>query len=270
MTTTRIEKTFARLSAANEKALVGFVTAGDPDMERSLEIIYEMIDGGLDILELGVPFSDPTADGPVIQRSSERALKSGMRLERVAQMVSAIRKRAADIPIIVFSYYNPIHAYGIEKFYADFSGAGADGVLVVDLPPEESAEMTELWKGAPFPIIRLMAPTTPDKRMKEIAAVSDGFIYMVSKTGVTGSDGLDAGVSGDQVTRLKQMTSLPICVGFGISTPEDVAAVARVADGVVIGSAFERTIEENIDDPGLPARLAKQTTAYKAATRPSP
>ncbi len=270
MTTTRIEKTFARLSAANEKALVGFVTAGDPDMERSLEIIYEMIDGGLDILELGVPFSDPTADGPVIQRSSERALKSGMRLETVAQMVSAIRKRAADIPIIVFSYYNPIHAYGIERFYADFSAAGADGVLVVDLPPEESAEMTDRWKGAPFPMIRLMAPTTPDKRMKEIAAVSDGFIYMVSKTGVTGSDGLDAGESGDQVTRLKQMTSLPVCVGFGISTPEDVAAVARVADGVVIGSAFERTIEENIDDPGLPARLAKQTTAYKAATRHNP
>lgn len=264
---TRIQKAFEQLAAAGEKALVGFVTAGDPDMERSLEIVSEMIDNGLDILELGVPFSDPTADGPVIQRSSARALKSGMTLGRVREMIETIRKKHADIPIVVFSYYNPIYAYGVEAFHRDFTLAGADGVLVVDLPPEESAEMTDTWSGSPFSFIRLVAPTTPDDRMKAIAGISDGFIYMVSKTGVTGSEGLDAQASGGQILRLKQMTDLPVCVGFGISSPADVAAVAKVADGMVIGSAFERSIEEAADDPGLAKRLGAQTAAYKAATR---
>ena len=264
---TRMEKTFERLAAAGEKALVGFITAGDPDMERSLELVFAMIENGLDIIELGVPFSDPTADGPVIQRSSARALKSGMNLGKVREMVAAIRKANDQVPIIVFSYYNPILAYGISRFYGDFVGAGADGVLVVDLPPEESDEMTSGWTGDPLPLIRLVAPTTPDERMKTIADSAAGFIYMVSKTGVTGSDGLDAAESGDQTARLKRITALPVCVGFGISTPADVAAVARVADGVVIGSAFERTIEENLDDPSLPERLGAQTAACKAATR---
>ncbi len=264
---TRIDKTFKRLAEINEKALVGFVTAGDPDMDRSLEIIHHMIENGLDILELGVPFSDPTADGPVIQRSSARALKSGMTLGRVRDMIEIIRQTHIDIPIIVFSYYNPIYAYGIRKFYEDFVSAGADGVLVVDLPPEESDEMTREWMSDPLPFIRLVAPTTPDERMRQIVADSAGFIYMVSKTGVTGSAGLDARESGGQVERLKQMTTLPVCVGFGISTPADVAAVALAADGVVIGSAFERTIENGLDDPGLPQRLGRQTADYKAATR---
>ncbi len=264
---TRIEKTFEKLERAGEKALVGFITAGDPDAAQSLEIIAAMIDNGIDILELGVPFSDPTADGPVIQRSSARALKSGMNLEKVCDMITSLREKYVDIPVIVFSYYNPIFAYGIERFYTDFVSAGADGVLVVDLPPEESEEMTSRWTGAPLPLIRLVAPTTPDERMQHIADVSDGFIYMVSKTGVTGSDGLDASESGDQVSRLKRITHLPVCVGFGISTPDDVAAVARTADGVVIGSAFERTIEENLGKADIAARIGRQTAAYKAATR---
>lgn len=264
---TRIENTFKRLAGVNEKALVGFLTAGDPDMARSREIIHHMIENGLDILELGVPFSDPTADGPVIQRSSARALKSGMTLGRVRDMIEAIRTTHFDIPIIVFSYYNPIYAYGIRTFYEDFVSAGADGVLVVDLPPEESEEMTRQWMGDPLPVIRLVAPTTPDDRMKRIAADSEGFIYMVSKTGVTGSAGLDARESRGQVERLKAMTALPVCVGFGISTPADVAAVSLAADGVVIGSAFERTIENGLDDPGLAQRLGRQTADYKAATR---
>ena len=265
---TRIEKTFERTTTANEKALVGFITAGDPDMERSQEIILAMIENGLDILELGVPFSDPTADGPVIQRSSARALKNGMNLEKVRDMIVATRRNNTEIPIIVFSYYNPIYAYGIEKFYADFVAAGADGILVVDLPPEESDEMTSKWAGSPLPLIRLVAPTTPDARMKSIADDSSGFIYMVSKTGVTGSAGLDAEESGGQVARLKKLTTLPVCVGFGIATPEDVAAVARVADGVVIGSAYERTIEENLDNnTTIAEHIGKQTSAYKAATR---
>jgi tryptophan synthase alpha chain len=263
---TRIEKTFKKLVAANEKALVGFVTAGDPDMARSHRIIDAMIQNGLDVLELGVPFSDPTADGPVIQRSSQRALKNGMTLAKVCDMVNTARKKHPDIPIIVFSYYNPIYAYGIRKFYEDFVSAGADGVLVVDLPPEESDEMTGVWQGKPFPIIRLVAPTTPDARMKTIAANASGFIYMVSKTGVTGSDGLDTRELAGQVERLKRMTDLSVCVGFGISTPDDVAAVARVADGVVIGSAFEKTIESNLDNPEIANHIGTQTAAYKKAT----
>lgn len=264
---TRIEKTFERLMAAKEKALVGFITAGDPDTSKSFEIISSMIENGVDILELGVPFSDPTADGPVIQRSSARAIKSRMSLGKTKEMVGLIRKKYPDTPVIVFSYYNPIYAYGIEKFYGDFVSAGADGVLVVDLPPEESDEMTGKWTGDPLPLIRLVAPTTPDDRMKRIADVSEGFIYMVSKTGVTGSAGLDAQESSGQVARLKQMTQLPVCVGFGISTPSDVADMARVADGVVIGSAFERTIEDNMEDPDLAGIIGRQTAGYKAATR---
>ncbi|MGM0454433.1 MAG: tryptophan synthase subunit alpha [Thermodesulfobacteriota bacterium] len=263
---TRIENTFRQLRQKNEKALVGFVTAGDPDIATSQKTIAAMCENGMDILELGVPFSDPTADGPVIQRSSARSLKNGTSLSTVLEMIQTARE-TTDIPIIVFSYYNPILAYGIDRFYADAVSAGADGVLVVDLPPEESEELTGKWKDDAFCLIRLVAPTTPPERMKTIAGDAQGFIYMVSKTGVTGSAGFDAPEIGDHTRALKAVTDLPVCVGFGISTPEDVAAVAKVADGVVIGSAFERTIEENLNQPDLAERIGVQTAGYKAATR---
>lgn len=263
---TRMEDTFQRLKDKGEKALVGFITAGDPDMESSLSIIAAMCENGVDILELGVPFSDPTADGPVIQRSSARALKSGMHLGRVLEMTRQIRQ-SSDAPIILFSYYNPIMAYGIEAFYKDSLAAGADGVLVVDLPPEESDELTGAWSGNDFSMIRLVAPTTPLDRMEMIARGASGFLYLVSMTGVTGSGGLDITEIGQCADRLRQSASVPICVGFGISTPADVAAVSEVADGVVIGSAFERTIEENATSADLAAIIGKQTAAYKAATR---
>ncbi|MBS3731758.1 MAG: tryptophan synthase subunit alpha, partial [Desulfobacterales bacterium] len=225
-----------------------------------------MYESGADILELGVPFSDPTADGPVIQRSSARALKAGIHLADVLEMTRRIRQ-ISDVPIILFSYYNPIMAYGVEKFYKDSVSAGADGVLVVDLPPEESEELTGEWKDDAFCLIRLVAPTTPEDRMRTIAANSSGFLYMVSMTGVTGSGGLDTTETGQYVEKLRQVTELPICVGFGISTPSDVSAVSAVADGAVIGSAFESTIEDNLDNPDLPAIIGKQTAAYKDATR---
>lgn len=263
---TRIAETFKRLRDKEEKALVGFVTAGDPDMETSVSIISAMCENGLDVLELGVPFSDPTADGPVIQRSSARALKAGIHLADVLEMTRRIRQ-IEDVPIILFSYYNPIMAYGVEKFHEDAVSAGADGVLVVDLPPEESEELTGEWNDDAFSLIRLVAPTTPEDRMRMIAHNASGFLYMVSMTGVTGSGGLDTSEIGNFVQKLKQATDLPVCVGFGISTPSDVSAVSAVADGVVIGSAFERTIEENPQNPELPAIISKQTAAYKAATR---
>ncbi len=262
----RINKTFEDLKQKNEKALVGFVTAGDPSINDSLKIITEMCKAGMDILELGVPFSDPTADGPVIQRSSSRALAQGVNLKAVLEMTRKIREDF-EVPIILFSYYNPIHAYGIEAFYRDAISAGADGVLVVDLPPEESDEMTSCEMSKKLPIIRLFAPTTPVERMEKIAQSASGFLYLVSKTGVTGSDGLDTKEIGSNTELLRSVTSIPICVGFGISTPEDVAAVAAVADGVVIGSAFERMIEENLENPDLSAILGQRTGAYKKATK---
>ncbi len=261
----RIEETFKRLKQNKEAGLVGFVTAGDPDIATSERIITGMCKSGLDILELGIPFSDPTADGPVIQRSSARALAQGVNIGKVLEMTAIIRKQT-PIPIILFSYYNPIHAYGVEKFYHDAVGAGADGVLLVDLPPEESDEMTSQNQGYDFDLIRLVAPTTPVERMKYIAEFAKGFLYLVSKTGVTGSDGLDTGDIRENMRQLRLCTRLPICVGFGISTAEDVAAVAALADGVVIGSAFERLIEENLDDADLDLLLAKKVKVYKAAT----
>ncbi len=262
----RIQKTFDSLKEKNEKALVGFVTAGDPNISESLKIIKAMCKAGLDILELGIPFSDPTADGPVIQRSSGRAIANGMTLKIALDMTRQIRQET-DIPMILFSYYNPIHAYGNKAFYEDAVSSGADGVLIVDLPPEESDEMTSTWSGKELSLIRLIAPTTPVARMKSIADSASGFLYLVSKTGVTGSDGLNTGDVGTHIRTLRSVARLPICVGFGISTAEDVASVASVADGIVIGSAYERLIEENLNHADLPGLLAERTSIYKAATR---
>ncbi|MDP2645613.1 MAG: tryptophan synthase subunit alpha [Desulfobacterales bacterium] len=261
----RIENTFKALRQKNETALVGFITAGDPNLSDSLDILGAMCEAGLDILELGVPFSDPTADGPVIQRSSLRALQSGMNLSKILEMIGEIRK-ITRIPIIIFSYYNPIYAFGIRRFYDKAAKQGADGVLVVDLPMEESDEMTGLWPGDALSLIRLVAPTTPAPRMAQIAATASGFIYLVSKTGVTGSSGLDMQEIRKQTDLLRAITPLPICVGFGISTASHVAQVASIADGVVIGSAFERLLETNMGKPDLPAIISARVREYKAAT----
>jgi tryptophan synthase alpha chain len=262
----RIDNKFQELKSNDEKALVGFVTAGDPDADRSLEIMSAMCAAGLDILELGIPFSDPTADGPAIQRSSARALAHRVNLPQVLDMVRHLRKKTT-IPIILFGYYNPILQYGGGEFCAEARAAGADGVLVVDLPPEESAELTNGHKEAEFPLIRLIAPTTPAERMHRIAEAAHGFLYLISKTGVTGSDGVDTAAIAARTASVKAVTDLPICVGFGISTAEDVRAIAAVADGVVIGSAFERLIEDNLNQSNLAGLVAEQVRAFKQATR---
>jgi tryptophan synthase alpha chain len=264
--TDRITRKFEELKQKNEKALVGFVTAGDPDRSQSVRIITAMCAAGIDVLELGIPFSDPTSDGPVIQRSSGRALAGGTTLKTVLEMTHEIREKT-DIPIILFSYYNPILAYGLDRFHDDAIKAGADGVLIVDLPPEESDEMTSKWTDDTMALIRLVAPTTPKERMATIAASASGFLYLVSKTGVTGSEGLDTSRIQTHYDQLRTVTDLPICIGFGISTTDQVAAVASVAEGVVIGSAFERLIEENAASPNVSDIIATRVAEYKQATR---
>jgi tryptophan synthase alpha chain len=260
----RIEETFIRLRKNGEKALVGFVTAGDPTVSQSMSTIEAMANAGMDILELGVPFSDPTADGPVIQRSSIRALKAEVNLRTVLDMTRELRE-ILSIPIVIFSYYNPILAYGLKAFYEDTVNAGADGVLVVDLPPEEANEMTAQWSGQELALIRLIAPTTTPERMASIARGASGFLYLVSMTGVTGSDGLDMEAVYKVIACLKNVTTLPICVGFGVSSPEQAAALAPLADGVVVGSAFERLIEAHLGDPECAQKVGDKLRVLKEA-----
>lgn len=263
----RIDKRFAELRKKGEKALVGFVLAGDPSFDRSLELLAAMCDAGLDVLELGVPFSDPTADGPVIQRGGLRALKGGTSLAGAIGMIGSLRKKT-DVPVVLFSYYNPIFAYGLETFFRDAPAAGADGMLVVDLPPEEAAEMNEyLPDGNDFALIRLVAPTTPPERMRAIVKNASGFIYLISKAGVTGGGGIDPEGIRKQAATLRAASELPLCVGFGVSTPDDAAMLAPFVDGVVIGSAFENIIEEYRDSPDLAERLAERVRAFKTAMR---
>ncbi len=262
----RIKTKFQQLKNIGETALVGFVTAGDPDLDKSLEIVKSMCESGLDVLELGIPFSDPTADGPVIQRSSTRSLAAGTTLPKVLKMTEDVRK-TTDIPIILFSYYNPIFAYGVEKFYNDALKAGADGVLIVDLPPEESDELTQYFLNDDFSLIRLIAPTTSKTRMKYIADSATGFLYLVSKTGVTGSNGLNTTSIKTISSELCSLSEIPVCIGFGISTNDDVAVISKYSDGVVIGSAFERTIETNIDNAELLSLISSQVKGYKNATK---
>jgi tryptophan synthase alpha chain len=240
----RLSKTFERTRQENRAALIGYITAGDPDIEQSYAILDAACSAGLDILELGIPFSDPTADGPVIQRAAGRALKSGMTLETGIDLVRRLRKKH-DLPIILFSYYNPIHAMGAEKFVAESVAAGADGVLAVDLPSEMSDEIVRYVKPTDsFAFIRLIAPTTDPQRRRSMLQQAEGFVYVVSRRGVTGVGGIDWNALSDEMKELRSETTVPLCIGFGISTAEDVQHVAKIADGAIIGSAFQRMIEE--------------------------
>jgi len=262
----RIEQKFNLLKQNKEKALVGFVTAGDPDLKRSFEIINTMIDSGIDILELGVPFSDPAADGPVIQKASKRALKKGVTLEDVLEMSGRIREKC-QIPIIIFTYYNPVFAMGVQKFCKKALENGADGVLIVDLPHEESNEFLQFKEAKNLSLIKLIAPVTSYKRMKMITESASGFIYLISKTGITGSAGFDAEKTSLIAENLRSATNLPICTGFGISTSDHVKEIARFSDGIVIGSAFVKIIEENLENPRLPELIKQATINFKEATR---
>ncbi len=237
----RIEKTFSTLREKSEKALVLFLTAGDPDMEATEALVPALAEAGADIIELGFPFSDPMADGPTIQASSERALKGGATLKGILKSVRNIRVKT-EVPIVLMGYYNPVFCYGLEAFSRDAAAAGVDGLLIVDLPPEEAAPLREHLRDHGLAYITLIAPTTPPERAEKLVRESEGFVYYVSMTGVTGSREIDAANIESEVARLKSMSDVPVAVGFGISSPADVKAVAGFADGVVVGSALVKII----------------------------
>jgi tryptophan synthase alpha chain len=240
---TRIGERFARLRRDGKKAFVAFVTAGDPSLDRTVEVAFELERGGVDVLELGVPFSDPLADGPVIQRASDRALRRGTTLAAVLDVVRRIRRRS-DLPLLLFSYANPLLRYGLKRTATDARDAGADGMLVTDLPPEEAGDWLGAARAADVDTVFLAAPTSPEARLRLVAEASRGFVYAVSRTGVTGEREALSSDARPLVERLKALTSEPVALGFGISTPAQVAAAAAVADGVVVGSALVRSLEE--------------------------
>jgi tryptophan synthase alpha chain len=243
---TRIGARFEKLKQEGRAAFVAFVTAGDPSLDRTVEVAVEMDKAGVDVLELGVPFSDPLADGPVIQRSSQRALDRGVTLADVLAVVRRIREKS-EIPIVLFSYYNPILRYGLDALVRDARAAGVDGSLVTDLPPDEAGEWIAAARQVDLDTVFLAAPTSPPARLKAVAEASRGFVYAVSRTGVTGereSISIDAS---PLVTAVKHGTALPVALGFGISKPAQVAAAAKVADAVVVGTTLVRFLEEHPD-----------------------
>lgn len=252
----RIEKRFADLKAEGRGALVTFVTAGDPDYDTSLEIVKGLPGAGADLIELGMPFSDPMAEGPPVQASSLRALKAGMTLAKTLAMVREFRKDDGDTPIVLMGYYNPIYSYGVERFVKDAKVAGVDGLIIVDLPPEEDDELCLPALKAGIHWIRLATPTTDDRRLPVVLHNTSGFIYYVSIMGITGTAAAPIDHVREAVARLRRHTDLPIAVGFGIKTPEQAGAVSQAADAAVVGSALVARIAEHLDEnnkaqPGL-------------------
>ena len=235
---TRIDAKFAELTAAGKKAFVAYVMAGDPDYDTSLELVKGLPDAGVDIIELGMPFTDPMADGETIQLAGQRALEGGQTLEKTLAMAAEFRKGDDTTPIVMMGYYNPIYNRGVDKFLADAKAAGIDGLIVVDLPPEEDDELCIPAQNAGLNFIRLATPTTDDKRLPKVLQNTSGFVYYVSITGITGAAAAEAADVAPEVTRIKAQTDLPIIVGFGIRTPETSREIASVADGAVVGSAI--------------------------------
>ena len=264
----RIDQTFAKTRAANRAAFVAYLCAGDPDLQTTPALVAALEAAGADIIELGLPFSDPLADGVVNQMAADRALRAGATTRGVLRAIEAIRK-TSDIPIVLFTYLNPVYTYGFESFHRDAANAGADGILALDLPPDEAAVNRELLRHEGLQQIRLIAPTTPAERLPLIAGQAEGFIYYVSRAGVTGVQDDLATDIGAQVAAIKAHTEVPVAVGFGIHRPDQAAAVARAADGVVVGSALVRIIEQNPGAEDLPQKLhdftAPLATAIHAA-----
>jgi tryptophan synthase alpha chain len=264
--TGRIERKFREVRARGDVALIPFVVAGDPDLERTAALVLEIERRGGDLIELGVPFSDPMADGPVNQRALARGLKSGASLTAILALVSELRKQT-EVPLILFGYFNPILHYGCERLCADAASAGLDGLLVVDLPPEEAAELARPARKAGLDLIYLLAPTTAIERSRRIARAANGFLYYVSITGVTGVRAELAADLESRVRELRGVTDLPIGVGFGVSTPEQARAIASYADAVVVGSAYSNLIETHGKSPDLVAAVGDFTAALKQAIR---
>ncbi|QXT40615.1 tryptophan synthase subunit alpha [Gymnodinialimonas ceratoperidinii] len=247
--TTRIDDTFARLSASGKKAFVSYIMAGDPDADTALEIMRGLPDAGVDIIELGLPFTDPMADGATIQLAGQRALEGGMTLERTLQMARDFRAGDDTTPIVLMGYYNPIYARGVDKFLSDAKEAGIDGLIVVDLPPEEDEELCIPAQAAGLNFIRLATPTTDDARLPKVLTNTSGFVYYVSVTGTTGAAAAQASDVAPEVSRIKAKTDLPVIVGFGINTPEASESIAAIADGCVVGSAIVSKIADGTPVP---------------------
>lgn len=258
--TTRIEHRFAELKAAKRGGLVIFVTAGDPDYEISREILLNLPSAGADIIELGMPFTDPMADGPAIQASSLRALKNGQDIKKTLQLVSDFRAKDEKTPIVLMGYYNPIYSYGVDAFLRDATAVGVDGLIVVDLPPEEDSELCLPAMKAGINFIRLATPTTDDKRLPVVLKNTSGFVYYVSILGITGTHAASDTDVTMAIERLKRHTELPIVVGFGISTPQRAAAIAKVADAAVVGSAIVSKIAAELSPDGKPGPHTVQAT----------
>ena len=247
---TRINAKFAELKAANKKAFVSYVMAGDPDFDTSLEIVKGLPAAGADIIELGLPFTDPMADGPTIQLAGQRALEVGMTLTRTLELAAKFRETDDTTPIVLMGYYNPIYSRGVDKFLLDAKEAGIDGLIVVDLPPEEDTELCIPAQAAGLNFIRLATPTTDAKRLPRVLQNTSGFVYYVSINGITGAAEAEATNVGPEVARIQEASGLPVIVGFGVNTPEKAEAIAGVADGTVVGSAIVSKIGagESVDD----------------------
>ncbi len=241
---TRLDRKFAALQSDGRKAFIAFVTAGDPDPETSFSILSGLPAAGADIIELGMPFTDPMADGPSIQAASQRALKAGQTLEKTLAMVARFRAEDDTTPVVLMGYYNPVFIYGVDRFIADAVAAGVDGLIIVDLPREEDSELCLPATQGGLNFIRLATPTTDDARLPDVLKNTSGFVYYVSITGITGSAAPDVSKVSDSVARIKRHTDLPVAVGFGIRTPEQAGAIASVADGAVVGSALVDIIGE--------------------------
>jgi tryptophan synthase alpha chain len=264
--TTRIDTRFTELKKQGRSAFITFVMAGDPDAATSLEIMKALPKAGADIIEIGMPFTDPMADGPAIQAAGLRALKAGMSLKKTLAMVREFRKADTTTPLVLMGYYNPIYVYGVDRFLMDAKSAGVDGLIIVDLPPEEDAELCLPAIKAGLNFIRLATPTTDDKRLPAVLANTSGFVYYVSVTGITGSASADSAVVGEAVARIKRHTRLPVCVGFGIRTPEAARAIAANADGAVVGTALVDALRGSLDAEGRATAKTVDVVADLAAS----
>ncbi|MFN7922726.1 MAG: tryptophan synthase subunit alpha [Bryobacteraceae bacterium] len=259
----RISDLFTRLKPTGEKALVAYITAGDPAPARTAALVAALERGGADLIELGVPFSDPVADGPMIQRASERALAAGTRLATVLDIARQIRAQS-QIPLLLFSYLNPLLRYGFEKLAKDAVAAGIDGVLITDVSVEEAASYVETMRAAGLDTVFLAAPTSTPRRLELVSRYSTGFAYLVSRTGVTGERDSLASSAGELVYAMRAVTHLPLTIGFGISKPEQASEAGKLADGIVVGSAFVRIVEEHGASPDLEARLESLARSLKS------
>ena len=264
----RLEATFKRLRDKGEKALIAYLMAGDPGLAETEQLVVVLEQAGADIIELGVPFSDPIADGPVIQQAAERALKSGTSLRKVLDSVKSLRKRT-EIPIVLMLYYNSIHAMGCEEFCKAASAVGVDGLIVPDMPPDEAGPLKAPADAAGLPLIFLLAPTSTPSRRKLVAEESHGFVYYVSLTGITGSKLSNVGDIQDNIKKLRKVSGSPVAVGFGVATPEDAAKVSKMADGVIVGSAIVKRIAAHQQDSAMVGHVAEFVRSLKAAMVPA-